>query len=166
MLSWWTKNWPHSSNIWDTLTNVAPLHSVYQAPSYEPGYTLLASFLQLFAYLNMLFILEMGCTAGINNIFKCASYVKNGASKMRSGSYGSTWYTKNNAGYDLTKYSFNFFSHSWNIPISAFQFYKVSPSVLGHRRIRDRRIRSHRWSLPVSTTSACHTADTMLLIPL
>ncbi len=44
MLSWRTKNWPHFINIRDTFTNVVPLHSVYQAPSYEPTLTFLAPF--------------------------------------------------------------------------------------------------------------------------
>ncbi len=44
MLSWRTKNWPHSINIWDTVTHVLPLCSVYQAPSYESHLTLLAAF--------------------------------------------------------------------------------------------------------------------------
>ncbi len=63
MLSWRTKNWPHFINISDTVTNVIPLHSVHQAPSYEPNLTLLAWFLRDLAYLSMLFILEVVCTA-------------------------------------------------------------------------------------------------------
>ncbi len=62
MLSWRTKNSLHSINIWDTVTNVVPLHSVDQAPSYEPSFTLLAGFLRNFAFLSMLFILEVLCT--------------------------------------------------------------------------------------------------------
>ena len=42
---------------------VVPLCSVHQAPSYEPNFTLLALLLPKLAYLSMLFILEMGCTA-------------------------------------------------------------------------------------------------------
>ena len=42
ILSWWIKNWPHSINISAIVTNVVPLHSVYQVPSYEPSPTLLA----------------------------------------------------------------------------------------------------------------------------
>ena len=38
------KKWAHSINIWDTVTNVLPLCSVYQAPSYQPNLTLLAPF--------------------------------------------------------------------------------------------------------------------------
>ncbi len=56
MLSWRTKNWPYSINIWDTVTKVLPLFSVYQAPSYESNLTLLTWFLSDFAYLSMLFI--------------------------------------------------------------------------------------------------------------
>ena len=44
MLPWRTKNWPHFINIWDTVTNVIPLCSLYQAPSYESNHTLLAPF--------------------------------------------------------------------------------------------------------------------------
>ena len=44
MLSWWTKNFPHSINVWDRLTNLIPLCSVYQTPSYEHNLTLLAPF--------------------------------------------------------------------------------------------------------------------------
>ena len=62
MLSWWAKNWPHFINIWDTVT------------PYEPNLTLLAWFLQDLAYLRMLFVLEVLCTAGstsrINNMLK------------------------------------------------------------------------------------------------
>ncbi len=39
------KNWPHSINIWDTVTGVIPSCPVYKAPSYEPSLTLLAWFL-------------------------------------------------------------------------------------------------------------------------
>ena len=39
MLSWQTKNWTHSINIWDIVTNLVPLYSVHQAPSYEPSVT-------------------------------------------------------------------------------------------------------------------------------
>ena len=63
MLSWWTKYWPHSINIWDTFINLVSLCSVYQAPSSESNITVLAWFLTFFANLNMLFILEMVCTA-------------------------------------------------------------------------------------------------------
>ena len=59
MLSCWTKNPLYSINIQDTVTNGVPLCSVYQTPSYEPNLTLLASFLSEFAYLSMLFILEV-----------------------------------------------------------------------------------------------------------
>ncbi len=63
MLSWSTKNPLHSINIWDTVTKVVPLCSLYQAPSYEPNLTLLAWYLPDITYLSMLFILEMVCTA-------------------------------------------------------------------------------------------------------
>ncbi len=43
MLSWWTKNWRLPINIWDIVTNAVPLCSVYQAPSYEPSHTYVAS---------------------------------------------------------------------------------------------------------------------------
>ncbi len=63
MLPWWTKNSLHSIIICDTVTTVLPLYSVYQAPSYEPNLTSLAAFPSEWAYLSMLFILEMFCTA-------------------------------------------------------------------------------------------------------
>ncbi len=63
MLFWRTKNWPHFINICDTVTTLVPLHSVHQAPSYGPNVTLLAWFLRDLAYLSMLFILEVLCTA-------------------------------------------------------------------------------------------------------
>ena len=64
MLSWGTKNTLHLINIWDTVTNVLPFCSVFQAPSYEPDRTLIAWFLPKFAYLSMLFILDVVWTAG------------------------------------------------------------------------------------------------------
>ena len=67
MLSWWTKNLLHSINTRDTATNVIPLCSVYQASFYEPNLTLLAWFLPEFAYLSMLFILEMQEVQAISN---------------------------------------------------------------------------------------------------
>ncbi len=67
MLSWRTKEWPHFINIWDTVTNVVPLHSVHQAPSYEHILTLLAWFLLDLAFLSMLFIREVLCTAWRTN---------------------------------------------------------------------------------------------------
>ncbi len=63
MLSWRTENSLHSINIWDTVSNVVPLCSVSQAPSYEPNLTFLAPFPTELAYLSMLFILEVVCTA-------------------------------------------------------------------------------------------------------
>ena len=63
MLSWWTKKSLRSINIWNTITNMLPLCSVHQAPSYESNITLLAPFPTELAYLNMLYILEMVCTA-------------------------------------------------------------------------------------------------------
>ena len=64
-LSWWTKNLPHSVNIWDVIRiHVVPMYSLSQAPSCEPKFILLAWFLQELAYLNMLLILELACTAG------------------------------------------------------------------------------------------------------
>ncbi len=34
-----TNNRPHSINIWYTITNMIPLHSVHPMPSYEPSFT-------------------------------------------------------------------------------------------------------------------------------
>ncbi len=59
MLSWWTKNSLHIINIWDTVTKVLPLCSVFQAPSHESNLTLLAPFATEFPYLSMIFILGM-----------------------------------------------------------------------------------------------------------
>ena len=56
-LSWWMKYWPYSISIWDTFTNVVPLHSDTKRHH-------MSLLLQMFAYLNILFILEMACTAG------------------------------------------------------------------------------------------------------
>ena len=53
---------PHSTSTWHTVTNVVPLWSVYQAPSYEHNLTLLAWFLLEFAYLRIPFILQMSCS--------------------------------------------------------------------------------------------------------
>ena len=65
MLSRWTKNLAQSINIWDTVTKVLPLRSVYQEPTYEPNLTLLAWPLPELAHLSMLliFIFEVVCTA-------------------------------------------------------------------------------------------------------
>ena len=63
ILFWRTINSHHSINICDTVTKVLPLCSVFQAPSYETNLTLLTWFLLEIAYLNMLFILEVVCTA-------------------------------------------------------------------------------------------------------
>ncbi len=52
-------------------TNMVSLYSVYQAPSYEPNLTFLATFSTELAYLSMLFILDVLCTAG------SAEHIKN-----------------------------------------------------------------------------------------
>ena len=52
------------ASISELVTNMVPLCSVDQVPSYEDSLTLLAKFLKKFAHLNMLFILEMAYTAG------------------------------------------------------------------------------------------------------
>ena len=62
-------------NIWDTVTRVVPLCSVYQAPSYESNLKLLAWCLPEFAYLSMLFILETVCTA-VRTISRINSMLK------------------------------------------------------------------------------------------
>ncbi len=62
MLSWWTQNSLHSINFWDIVTKMVPLCSVYQAPSYESNFTLLAPFSRELAYFSLLFILGMVCT--------------------------------------------------------------------------------------------------------
>ena len=69
MLTWQLKSikcyhgWPHSINIWDTVTKSGTLSSVYKAPAFEPNSTLLAWFLLKLAHMNMLFIVETVCTA-------------------------------------------------------------------------------------------------------
>ena len=65
-LKQWTKILPHSNNILDVVIKVVPLCSVDQALSYVPNFTLPAWVLAKLAYLSMLFILEMTCTAGKN----------------------------------------------------------------------------------------------------
>ena len=64
------------SSISEIVTNVIPLCSVYQAPSYGPNLTLLAWFLRDLAYFSMLFSLEVLCTARISQLrgkwcYKC-----------------------------------------------------------------------------------------------
>ena len=55
----------HLISVLGTGTNVIPMCSVYQAPTYEPNFVMLAcGFLPKMAYLSMLFMLEMGCTEG------------------------------------------------------------------------------------------------------
>ena len=69
---------------------VVLLRSVYQVPSYESNLTLLAWFLPDFAYLRMLLIPEMVCTAGSVDHLKNKSHamaqishsVGNGASNV------------------------------------------------------------------------------------
>ena len=75
-----------------------PLCSVHQAPSYEPNFTLLARILPMLAYLSMLFILEMGCTAkstgqGKDKQHNSISQLgENHASRVKSDSfYGYKW---------------------------------------------------------------------------
>ncbi len=65
MLFLWTKNSLYSINIQDTVTNMVPFCSVYQAPSYESNLTFLAPFPTELAYLSMLFILEVVCTGPV-----------------------------------------------------------------------------------------------------
>ena len=61
-LSWCMKNWLLSINNRDTVTKVVVLYSLYQALSYKPDLTLLASFLPDCAFLRMLIVLDMVCT--------------------------------------------------------------------------------------------------------
>ena len=70
MSSWWTKNSLHSINTRDTVTNLVPSCSVHQAPVYESNLTLLAPVPTKFAYLSIVFILEMICTACIADHLK------------------------------------------------------------------------------------------------
>ena len=70
ILSRSTENSRHSINIWDTVTKMLPLCSLYQASSYEPSLTLLAWFLSEFAHLSMLFVLEVVCTANRRTLWE------------------------------------------------------------------------------------------------
>ena len=65
MLSWWTENFAlaHFKNILDIATEVVPAYSVYKAPLNEVSFGLLAPIFAKLAYSNMLFILELACTA-------------------------------------------------------------------------------------------------------
>ena len=54
----------NSYDIWVIATPVVPLCSVYQVPSYEPNFTLLASVSTKLAYFSVSFILELACTVG------------------------------------------------------------------------------------------------------
>ena len=63
MLSWGDEK-SYSITIWDNVTKAVPLCWVYKEPSYEVIITLLAPFPTDLAYLSMLFILHMACTAG------------------------------------------------------------------------------------------------------
>ena len=56
-------------------------------PSNEPIFSLMRPFSKKFAYLSMLFIVELGCTAynsRINNMHKLASVDKNHASNVKT----------------------------------------------------------------------------------
>ena len=64
MLIQWMKNSFHLISIWDTVTKVLLLCSIYQASYYESDLTLLALVLSAFAYWSVPFILEVVCTAG------------------------------------------------------------------------------------------------------
>ena len=65
MLSWWTTTSLYSITIKDTDTNGVPLCSVYSTIFYESNLTLLAPFPTEMAYLSMLFIFQMVCTARV-----------------------------------------------------------------------------------------------------
>ena len=67
MVSWWTKHWPHPINIRDTVTNVVPLCSIYQAPSYEHSLILLSPFSTLLAHSILLIVLEISRTDHLGN---------------------------------------------------------------------------------------------------
>ena len=50
---------PHFINIWDIVTNLVPLYLVFQEPSDESNFTLLAQVSTELPDLSMLFILEL-----------------------------------------------------------------------------------------------------------
>ena len=64
MLHWWVKNSPHFDSICDCSMYTVPLYSVYQAPLYQPRFTLLAWILPKLVNPGMLFILEMASSLG------------------------------------------------------------------------------------------------------
>ena len=64
MLPWSTKHWPDSINTKDIVTNTMVLCTVYQKPKCESNFTLTVWILLKLRYLNMLFMLEIGSSAG------------------------------------------------------------------------------------------------------
>ena len=68
MLILWTNSSLHSINIWDTVTQVVPLCSVYQAPSYESNITLVVQFSTELAYLGCYLFLRWSALQTISRI--------------------------------------------------------------------------------------------------
>ncbi len=87
MLSWWMKILSHSINIWDVVTYVVPLYSVYQARSYERIFTLLAPVSTMLA---------VHVSSRTNNMLKWANFGENQARLVKLGSYNGAWYTEHN----------------------------------------------------------------------
>ena len=85
MLSWWTKNWPHPINVWDTVTNVVPLCS--QTAS------MVTARVGLFEDAIYPWVQT---TSRINSILKYVHCVGNWASNVRLGSYYGDWITEHN----------------------------------------------------------------------
>ena len=112
MLSWRMKISSHSINIWDIVTYVLPSYLVYQAPSYEANFKLLAAVSMMLAHLSMLFMLKLAVHASsrINNTVKRANLGENHARWVKLGSYDGAWYTE----YDGTKCALQYLRYWWN----------------------------------------------------
>ncbi len=92
----------HITSILGMLAQIAPLYSVYKAPSYQPDFILLALVSIKLAYQSMLFILELAYNAGsadqLKNKHVQLSRVwkkKNDTIRVESDSYDGAWYAEN-----------------------------------------------------------------------
>ena len=105
------------------LAQIAPLYSVYKAPSYQPDFILLALVSIKLAYQSMLFILELAYNAGsadqLKNKHVQLSRVwkkKNDTIRVESDSYDGAWYAENISTAFVTKTQV---SDEWNQCLSA-----------------------------------------------
>ena len=89
-------------NISIIVTGVALCYSLHKATSNHPDFTLLALFLSNLAYVSMLFIFKLTCTAFSaghiknKNILKYASIVKTGAIRQSVVSCHHAFYAEHN----------------------------------------------------------------------